>query len=270
MHEILLALTATAYLLAVVLLYVSVRRARPALRRLSITLTSIAVLMHLLAQGQIWIVGPETEVSILNVFSLCALAAIALLLGSLLFRKPLYEAGLVALPIACAAVLAEWLVPVPVTVIETHSPAVSVHVFSSILAFGILSVAGVYALFAALIDHFLRRHHLNRLIRTLPALEVLEGLLFQLITAGFAVLSVSLATGLIFVNDLFAQHLAHKTILSIMAWLVFGALLWGRYFRGWRGRLAVRLALAGIALLLLSYFGSKLVLEVLLGESWQI
>jgi len=72
-----------------------------------------------------------------------------------------------------------------------------------------------------------------------------------------------------FINDIFAQHLVHKTLLSIMAWLVFGVLLWGRWRYGWRGSLAVRLTLAGIILLLLSYFGSKLVLENILGRSWQ-
>ena len=137
------------------------------------------------------------------------------------------------------------------------------------MAFGVLSVAGVYALFVTLIDHFLRQHHLNRLIRTLQALEVLEGLLFQLIAAGFILLTISLGSGLLFVDDLFAQHLAHKTILSMITWLIFGTLLWGRRFRGWRGRVAVRMTLAGILLLLLSYFGSKLVLEVLLERSWQ-
>jgi ABC-type uncharacterized transport system permease subunit len=70
------------------------------------------------------------------------------------------------------------------------------------------------------------------------------------------------------VSDLFAQHLAHKTLLSIIAWLVFGLLLWGRWRYGWRGRKAVWLSLAGIILLLLGYFGSKLVLEVILDRSW--
>lgn len=264
-----LALTATLYLLAVVLLYLSIRHTAPGSRKASISIASIAALLHLLTQAQLWLGAEIAQISILNVFSLCALTAVTLLLGSVLFRRSLFDAGLVALPIASVALLAEWLIPVPATVMETHSTAVTIHVFSSITAFGILSVAGVYALFAALIDYFLRRHHLNRLIRTLPALEVLEGLLFQLIAAGFIVLTVSLATGLLFVSDLFAQHLVHKTVLSILAWLVFGALLWGRHFRGWRGRLAVRLTLAGIGLLLLSYFGSKLVLEVLLGQSWQ-
>jgi ABC-type uncharacterized transport system permease subunit len=115
----------------------------------------------------------------------------------------------------------------------------------------------------AMIDHLLRKHSFNKLVQTLPALETLEGLLFHLIKAGFAVLTISLVTGLVFVNDLFGQHLAHKTLLSLFAWLVFALLLWGRWKRGWRGRVAVRMTLVGIALLLLSYFGSRLVLEIL-------
>lgn len=107
-------------------------------------------------------------------------------------------------------------------------------------------------------------------MQTLPALDTLEALLFYLIKIGLAVLTVSLVTGLVYVDDLFGQHLAHKTILSIFAWLVFALLLWGRWKRGWRGRVAVRMTLAGIALLLLSYFGSKLVLEIILDRSWHL
>ena len=97
----------------------------------------------------------------------------------------------------------------------------------------------------------------------------MEDLLFKLIPAGFALLTVSLLSGIVFIDDIFAQHLVHKTILSILAWLIFGVLLWGRWRYGWRGSLAVRLTLVGIVLLMLSYFGSKLVLEVILGKSWQ-
>jgi ABC-type uncharacterized transport system permease subunit len=64
------------------------------------------------------------------------------------------------------------------------------------------------------------------------------------------------------------KHLVHKTVLAFMAWVVFGALLLGRWVKGWRGAIAVRMTLAGVALLLLSYFGSKVVLEVILGRSW--
>src|SRR3546814_4793747 len=92
----------------------------------------------------------------------------------------------------------------------------------------------------------------------------MERLLFQLIGIGFVLLSLTLISGLWFIHDWLAQHLAHKTILSITAWLIFGTLLWGRVRHGWRGRVAIRWALAGYAMLFLAYFGSKLILEEIL------
>ena len=69
---------------------------------------------------------------------------------------------------------------------------------------------------------------------------------------------------MLFVENLFAQHLMHKTVLSILSWLAFGALLVGRRRYGWRGATAVRWTLAAMALLVLAYFGSKAVLELVL------
>jgi ABC-type uncharacterized transport system permease subunit len=77
-------------------------------------------------------------------------------------------------------------------------------------------------------------------------------------------LTVSLVTGFVFLENLFAQHLAHKTILSMAAWGVFAVLLWGRMVHGWRGQTAIRWTLSGFAALLLGYFGSKVVLELIL------
>jgi len=268
-HEILLVTTAACYLGGVVLLYFSILKSSPQLRTVAVVITCAGVLLHSAAQFKHWSVPGAVEISILTILSLCALAIVLLLVVSLLLTKPLFDAGLVALPLATIVLLLEMLLTAPVTALTSGSPEITTHILSSVMAFGVLSIAGVYALFVALIDHFLRQHHLNKLMRTLPALDMLENLLFQLITVGFVLLTLSLGTGLLFVNDLFAQHLAHKTILSIIAWLIFGTLLWGRRYRGWRGRVAVRMTLAGIALLLLSYFGSKLVLEVLLERSWQ-
>jgi len=208
-------------------------------------------------------------VSLPHLLSLCALVVMVLLISSTLSRKSLYAAGLVALPIAAGVLMLDWFLPHSGFQMSEKSLGITVHMVSSVLAFGLLSIAGVYALFVFFIDHFLRRHHLVPLVRSLPPLEVLESLLFKTIAAGFALLTVSLLSGIMFINDIFAQHLVHKTILSIMAWLVFGVLLWGRWRYGWRGSLAVRLTLAGIILLVLSYFGSKLVLEIILGKSWQ-
>ena len=92
----------------------------------------------------------------------------------------------------------------------------------------------------------------------------MESLLFGFLWAGWGLLSLSLLSGWLFVEDLLAQHLAHKTLLSCFAWLVFGVLLWGRQQLGWRGHKAIRWTLAGFCLLMLAYFGSKLVREFIL------
>ncbi len=268
MHDKILLITLACYLSAMILLYTAVVQGSSQKRTFAAILTFSGVLLHAWAQSQHWLQTAAPEISLLNVMSLCALVTVAIPLGTLPLRKNLFDASLVILPLAVLAVIAESVLDAPSLKMTQDSVAITVHIISSVVAFGILSIAGVYALFVALIDHMLRRHNYNKFVQTLPALDTLEQLLFHLIKVGFTVLTLSLMTGLIFVNDLFAQHLAHKTLLSIFAWLVFALLLWGRWKRGWRGRVAVRMTLAGIVLLLLSYFGSKLILEVLLQRSW--
>jgi ABC-type uncharacterized transport system permease subunit len=98
--------------------------------------------------------------------------------------------------------------------------------------------------------------------------EALESAAFQALASGFAVLTLALFSGFVFVDNLFAQHLVHKTVLSCLAWIVFAVLLFGRWRFGWRGRRAANWALSGFALLGLAYFGSKIVLESILGRHW--
>jgi ABC-type uncharacterized transport system permease subunit len=268
-HDFLLILTAACYLGAVILLSFSIWKHSAGSRNASIALALIGTLTHAAAQYSHWFGNALPDVSLPHLLSLCVLVVMVLLLSSTLSRSALYAAGLVALPIAAGTILLELVLPQGNLPLHEVSAGIAIHMVSSVLAFGLLSIAGVYAFFVFFIDHFLRNHHINPLVRSLPPLEVLENLLFKTIAAGFILLTVSLASGIMFINDIFAQHLVHKTILSILAWLVFGTLLWGRWRYGWRGSLAVRLTLAGIFLLILSYFGSKLVLEMILGKSWQ-
>ena len=270
MHDKILLITAACYLVAAIFLYVAVAERSRTKRMLAAGLTLVGVILHIWAQSQHWVSPTSPQVSLLNILSLCALVTVAIPLASYSARNSLFDASLVALPLSVLILIAEGTLTAPVLEITHTTAHTTAHIFASVIAFGVLGVAGVYALFIALIDHLLRRHSFNKLVQTLPALDKLEALLFHLIRVGFAVLTVALATGLVYVDDLFGQHLAHKTILSIFAWLVFALLLWGRWKRGWRGRVAVRMTLAGIALLLLSYFGSKLVLEVLLERSWHL
>lgn len=270
MHDKILLITAACYLLAVIILYLAVVELSSRKRIFAAAVTLLGVLLHTWAEAQHWLIPTAPHVSLLNVMSLCALATVAIPLATYPLKNSLFDACLAALPISVLILVGEGLIQAPVLGITEQSAGMVVHIITSIVAFGVLGIAGVYALFIAIIDHLLRQHNFNTLIQTLPALDTLEEMLMHLIKAGFTVLTLSLATGLIFVDNLFGQHLGHKTILSITAWLVFATLLWGHWKRGWRGRVAVRMTVAGIVILLLSYFGSKLVLEIFLERSWHI
>jgi len=147
-----------------------------------------------------------------------------------------------------------------------NSLAMNTHILSSIIAFCLLTIAAFQALLLAIQNKQLKSPKPGQLMLSFPPLQAMESLLFQMISAGVLFLSVSLISGFIFIDDLFAQHLVHKTILSLLAWLTFSALLIGRKLYGWRGKTAVRWTLYGFLALLLAYFGSKFVLEIILNK----
>lgn len=192
----------------------------------------------------------------------------ALLLALLSRVETLWPLRTTIYPLAAAGALLAALWPSQSGAEAPHDWKIALHVALSIFAAGLLTLAAAQAVALALLDRLL--HNPNQLTRALrmPPMQSAEDWLFQLIGAGFFVLSLALLSGLIFVDDLFAQHLAHKTLLSILAWAIFGALLLGRRRWGWRGRRAVRWALSGYLAFVLAYFGSKLVLEQLLGRHW--
>jgi ABC-type uncharacterized transport system permease subunit len=142
------------------------------------------------------------------------------------------------------------------------------HILLSMAAAALLLAAAVTALVLVFLDRRLRSRRVARLPTVLPPLDALEKVMFRLIGTGFVILTLALLTGFVFVTNLHAQHLEHKTILSCIAWLLFGVLLIGRVRYGWRGRPAVLWTLSGFGFLILSYFGSKFVLEYLLGRHW--
>ncbi len=141
------------------------------------------------------------------------------------------------------------------------------HAWLALLAYATLAVAALLALMSWLQERALRRREFHRWLRALPPLVELEALLFRTISFGFVLLSATLLTGVVFVENLLTQDLMHKTVLSVLSWLSFGALLLGRWRYGWRGSVAVRWTLVAMALLILGFFGSKFVIELVLGRA---
>ncbi len=142
------------------------------------------------------------------------------------------------------------------------------HIMLSVFAYSLLTVGAVLALAALYQDRRLRRAQVGAFTRLMPALDTMEGLLYGVATAGFLCLLLAVFSGLVRVENLFAQHLVHKSVLSFIALGLFGVLLTGRQLAGWRGRRAIYLYLGGFFTLGLAYFGSKIVLEYILHQHW--
>jgi ABC-type uncharacterized transport system permease subunit len=223
----------------------------------------LAAALHGAALWEGFFAATGVDFGFFNVMALAALLVVLLALLNALGKRG-DRLGLVVFPLAAILLgLKLLLLASPHPLHETSLP-MQAHILASLLAFSLLNIAAAQALLLAAQDWQLRRKHPLPLLRALPSVQGMERLLFQLIAAGFTLLSLSLLTGLAYVEDLFAQHLAHKTVLSILAWLVFALLLGGRFYYGWRGQTAIRWTLVGFATLLLAYFGSKMVLELIL------
>lgn len=176
-------------------------------------------------------------------------------------RRPADYLGLLIYPLAAVGLLASELYPTSAKTLPQH---LQVHILLSITSYAVLALGATQALLVSIQRHYLQKHQPSGFIRALPALTSMESLLFSLLGVGFVLLTLSLLSGFVFLEDMFAQHLVHKTVLACLAWVIFAVLLLGRWRFGWRGKRAVRWTLGGFLLLLIAYFGSKLVLELIL------
>ena len=258
------------YVTATVLL--GVRLASPAYSHAPALRTGLAgaAVLALCLHGFLLYQGIITDAGInLGFFNAACLVAwvIVLLLMAAAFTRPLENLGIFVLPLAAVTIVLTLLYPSERLLVEPTGAGIQTHIVLSILSYSILSVAAFQALVLAYQDRRLRLKRPGRIMGILPPLQAQESLLFQMIGLGFFLLSLSLVSGIVFVEDMFAQHLVHKTVLSTFAWLVFATLIWGRWRHGWRGRTAIRWSLGGFAALMLAYFGSKLVLELILGRT---
>ena len=200
-----------------------------------------------------------------NAISLIAWAVAVLFLIAAITR-PIESLGIFIMPVAAATVLIDWLSPQRGLLVVTATPMQSAHIVISLLAYSLLSIAVVQSLMLAWVERRLRRRQPSRFLRALPPLETMENLMFQMITLGFVLLTLTVISGVFFSEQLFNEPLAFTDhiVLSIIAWVAFGVLLAGRWRFGWRGRTAIRWTLGGFTLLAFGYFGSKLALEILL------
>jgi ABC-type uncharacterized transport system permease subunit len=257
------------YLIGAAVLGLSAYRADPHRGRGARLAAAAITLVGLVAQASSLFVlqrrAPGVALSLGDTASIVGLV-VAAVAAMMLRTRP---AGAVALLLVIAAVLeAASAAGGRHFSVEQPGWELSFHVAVATTAFAMLTIGAALAAAQAVVDRRLRSRKPLGALRIFSPLEALESGCFQAILAGFLLLTLALVSGAFFIENLFAQHLVHKVVLAMIAWVLFGMLLFGRLRFGWRGRRALRWALSGYVALALSYFGSKLVLETLLGRHW--
>jgi ABC-type uncharacterized transport system permease subunit len=222
-----------------------------------------ALCLHALALSSSMVSSIGIDLGFYNAISLVS-AVVVLLILAAEWRYPVDILVVVLLPVAAISMLIDNFNSTHHLLPPGSSNELIFHILSSIIAYSILALAAIQAILLSIQNKFLHAHHPGGLIKLMPPLHTMEVLLFEIITVGFIALTISLGSGLIYLDNMFEQQVAHKTILSIVAWFVFLTLLIGRWKLGWRGRTAIRWTLTGFISLMLAYFGSKFVLEIIL------
>ena len=229
-----------------------------------LTCTMIGALLHLGYLGDSMMGHAHLNFSMLEVGSLISWVMVLLLLFSS-WRKPIDNLLIGVLPFTALLLIvagaSQTYVPLP------HlGYGLAWHILLSILAFSVFVIAAVQAVLMWLQNQALKQRKTQGIIQALPSLQSMDTLLFEMIWLGMILLTAAIAIGWPYVSDMKAQFLIHKVVFACIAWLVFAALLFGRYRFGWRGVIATRWTLIGTAFLVLSYFGTKFVLEMVLGR----
>jgi len=202
----------------------------------------------------------------LGFFSMATVIALAIaaivLLSSI--RRPVDNLFILLFPLAlitilCAGATSDFYAPR-----TDFSAGIVVHIVLSIVAYSLLTIAAFQAAVLSFGDYELRHRKLD-VLKNLPPLQTMEALLFEMLWFGLIFLSLSIGSGFLFLRNISWPGLIHHTIITMAAWVVFAILMWGRYQLGWRGAIACRWTLSGFVLLALGYFGTKFVLQLVLG-----
>ncbi len=223
----------------------------------------VAFVLHAITSAQQIFVPGGFDFSLMRVSSIIFLTVNFIVLLSSVHR-PVSGLLLPLQPVTALVLAASLLLDSSMDPWSTLPPAAGFHVIVSILAYSLLTLSVLQALLTAYQNIQLHHRHPGGLVRALPPLQTMEALLFEILWAGFLLLTLSLISGFLFLDDFLGANVAHKAVFSMIGWVVFATLLWGHHARGWRGMMAIRWTVGGFASLALAYWGSKLVIEYIL------
>lgn len=252
-------LASLLYLVASVIIWKKIQSpTQKDIRPTIIKIVAIAIILHFFVLSRsIW-VDSHIYFDIGNGLSLVMLLAAIILLTTHI-TKPTETLGIFVYPIAAVSTLLPLFIDQRLQLPLTLGS----HILISIAAYSIMGLATAQAILYGVQERNFKAKRLTKLMKALPPLQVMESTLLRLVKIGFIFLTFALISGAFFVENLFEQHLIHKTFFAILAWLVYGVFLFGHAKYGWRGQTAARYTIWAYFLLILSYIGTTIILEII-------
>jgi ABC-type uncharacterized transport system permease subunit len=220
-----------------------------------------ALVVHTLACVQFIFTSSGVHLGIYPISTLITVIMVAFVVVSSI-RQPVHSLLILVYPLTAFSLMVASFLESTFVPLSNLAPGLVSHILISIIAYSILMMAALQSLMVGYMEHRIRSRQKITLLRLLPPLESMERLLFSMLWVGFITLTFAIGSGFMFLDA--TEYAVHHTVLSSASWLLYLVLLIGHHVLGWRGGAAVRWTLVAFAFLLLGYFGSKFVLEIIL------
>ena len=140
----------------------------------------------------------------------------------------------------------------------------TLHVATMFIGMAIFALAFCAGIMYLLQERQIKSKSFGLLYRRLPSLEVLDSLNYVCLTFGFPLITIGLISGFVYAGAVWQSfwHWDPKEILSVVTWLIYAVLLHERLAVGWRGRRAAIMAIIGFSVILVTFVGTSVILEV--------
>ncbi|MCP9268310.1 inner membrane protein YpjD [Xenorhabdus sp. XENO-1] len=251
-----------AYLISLTLIVPGLLRQQNSYQKLALLFSIMALINHAIAlKYQIFHVSSGQNLTLLNLGSIVSLLMSTIMTvvafrGRAWFLQPIvYSFAMINLMLAS-------MVPGAFITHLEDSIELFIHIGLALLGYATLLIAALYALQLGWLDHLLKKKKFS-FSSGMPPLMTIERKMFHITQVGVILLTLTLCTGIMYMDNIFGKENIHKSVLSIIAWFVYVTLLWGHYHEGWRGKRVIWFNLIGAFILTLAFFGGRLLQEIM-------
>ncbi|MDC9597681.1 cytochrome C assembly family protein [Xenorhabdus anantnagensis] len=251
-----------AYLISLTLIVPGLLRQQNSYQKLALSLAIIALASHAIAlKYQVFHVSSGQNLTLLNLGSIVSLL-VCLIMTVVAFRGRAWFLLPVVYSFAMINLILASMMPGEFITHLEDSVELFIHIGLALLGYATLLIAALYALQLGWLDYQLKKKKLT-FTSGIPPLMAIERKMFHITQVGVILLTLTLCTGIMYMDDVFSKENIHKSVLSIIAWFIYVILLWGHYHEGWRGKRVIWFNLIGAFILTLAFFGSRLLQEMM-------